>query len=87
MKIQRKEQKLQRKEFIEQNTTLRFQRFENTFFNLVTLHHQIVDSIEGELYVTIKFQNIGASRKVNITTGRPPEELRMFKGRKFFKES
>jgi len=51
--LQRKELRLQReeladtrKEFIEQNKTLRIQRFENTFFNLLSLHHTIVDGID-----------------------------------------
>jgi hypothetical protein len=37
---------LTRKEMIEQNKTLRQQRFENTFFQMLNLHHQIVNSIE-----------------------------------------
>ena len=40
---------LQQKEFELQNKTLLLQRFETTFFNLVSLHHQIIDSIEFEL--------------------------------------
>lgn len=42
----REELNLTRKEFKDQNTTLSKQRFENTFFHLVTLHHDIVNSIE-----------------------------------------
>lgn len=57
LKLQRKEQKLQRKEFEQQNKTLRFQRFENTFFNLVTLHHQIVDSIVGGFMIRSRDDN------------------------------
>ncbi len=34
-----------RKEFIEQNKTMRIQRFENTFFQMVSLHNEIVDSV------------------------------------------
>lgn len=35
-----------RNELIEQNKTLRQQRFENTFFQMLNLHHQIVNAID-----------------------------------------
>ena len=35
----------QKLEMKEQNETLKLQKFENTFFNLLSLHHQIVDGI------------------------------------------
>lgn len=35
-----------REEMVQQNETLSRQRFENTFFQMLSLHHQIVDSIE-----------------------------------------
>jgi len=51
--LQRKELKLQREELQEtrgefkiQNETLKIQRFENTFFSLLSLHHKIVDEID-----------------------------------------
>lgn len=47
--LQREELKNTRKEFTTQNKTLRLQRFENTFFNLLSLHHQIVDSIDLDI--------------------------------------
>ncbi|WP_289039616.1 putative phage abortive infection protein [uncultured Zobellia sp.] len=47
--LQRKELKNTRKEFTIQNKTLRLQRFENTFFNLLSLHHQILDSIDFDI--------------------------------------
>lgn len=43
---QREELKETREEFIIQNKTLKLQRFENTFFNLLQLHHQIVSDID-----------------------------------------
>jgi len=43
--LQRKELADTRREFELQNQTLRKQRFENTFFNLLTLHHSIVDKV------------------------------------------
>lgn len=36
----------QKQEMMEQNKTLRLQKFENTFFNLLTLHHQIIAGID-----------------------------------------
>ena len=44
--LQSQELKETRHEFKQQNRTLIFQRFENTFFNLISVHHQIVDSID-----------------------------------------
>jgi len=43
---QRRELRATRLEFYIQNETLRLQRFENTFFNLLSLHHQIVESMD-----------------------------------------
>jgi hypothetical protein len=40
------EMKTTRKEFEEQNKTLSVQRFENTFFQMVNLHNQIVSSMQ-----------------------------------------
>ncbi|MEQ8908768.1 MAG: putative phage abortive infection protein [Vicingaceae bacterium] len=45
--LQGKELSLQRKELADTREVFRLQRFENTFFNLLSLHHQIVD----EMYV------------------------------------
>jgi hypothetical protein len=39
------EMKETRKEFEEQNKTLSIQRFENTFFQMISLHNQIVESL------------------------------------------
>lgn len=47
--LQRDELKETRKEFQIQNETLKTQRFENTFFNLLNSHHQIVNNIDHEL--------------------------------------
>lgn len=43
---QRDELRETRKEFQQQNETLKLQRFENTFFSLLELHHKIVDSLD-----------------------------------------
>lgn len=42
LSLQRKELKEQRMEFNQQNATLKLQRFENTFFNMMELQQQIV---------------------------------------------
>lgn len=46
MLYNRVEISMTRDEMIQQNETLKRQRFENTFFQMLSLHHQIVDSIE-----------------------------------------
>jgi len=45
LKLQREELAATRDEFTQQNSTLKQQRFENTFFNMLNVHHQIVASI------------------------------------------
>lgn len=42
----REELKAQKEQMVEQNKTLSQQRFENTFFQMLNLHHQIVNSID-----------------------------------------
>lgn len=46
LKLQRKELAAQRDEFKQQNATLKLQRFENTFFNKMELHQQIVNDLK-----------------------------------------
>ena len=46
LKLQRKELRDTRKEFSVQNDTLKRQRFENTFFQLIHNHHQIVSKLD-----------------------------------------
>lgn len=46
LKYQRDELRETREEFKTQNETLKIQRFENTFFNLLNLHHQIVGAMD-----------------------------------------
>lgn len=45
LRLQRHDLGLQRKEFETQNNTLKLQRFENTFFNMMSLQQQIVDGL------------------------------------------
>lgn len=51
--LQREELKLTRQVFIEQRDTLKIQQFESTFFSMLNLHHQIVNSID------IDYQKMG----------------------------
>jgi len=50
LEYQREELKETREEFKTQNETLKIQRFENTFFNLLNIHHQIVSDIDFTYY-------------------------------------
>ena len=47
----REELKGQREEFVEQNKTMKRQRFENTFFNMLSLQQEIVANLSYEYYV------------------------------------
>jgi hypothetical protein len=47
LKLQRTEMQETRKEFIEQNKNLRIQRFENTFFNMISIHHELVEGLKS----------------------------------------
>lgn len=47
LKLQRTEMQETRKEFIEQNRNLRIRRFENTFFNMVSIHHELVEALKS----------------------------------------
>ena len=46
--LQRDELEQTRNEFVEQNKTMKRQRFENTFFNLMSLFQHITDNLEYE---------------------------------------
>ena len=48
----RKELKGQREEFEEQNKTMKRQRFENTFFNMLSLQQEIVANLSFEYYAS-----------------------------------
>lgn len=69
LKLQREELKQTRQEFETQNETLRLQRFENTFFNILNLHHEIVANME--LLITTKTtQGTSKTEKQTIYKGR-----------------
>jgi len=76
-----------------QNDTLKLQKFENTFFNLLSLHHQIVDSIDQiEAKETSRTgRNLLAERSsfvshVGRNEGKTIEHITI-KGRDVFKNS
>ena len=48
-----------RKEFKKQNETLELQKFENRFFNLLSIHHQIVSDIDGSNDLLSKTKDAG----------------------------
>ncbi len=73
LKLQRRELRLSRLEFKTQNSTLKKQRFENTFFNLLNYHSKIVGSSyfhestrqEGQGGFTLAYQILlGHSRNI-----------------------
>lgn len=49
LSLQRKELRDTREEFKTQNETLKQQRFENTLFQLINLHHEIVDKLRLQI--------------------------------------
>lgn len=46
LRLQREDSKLSREEAIDQNYTLKLQRFENTFFNMLNLQNEIVKNLK-----------------------------------------
>lgn len=80
LKLQREEISKTREEFVTQNTTLRLQRFENTFFNLLSLHHQIVNAID------LDFDRVKRNDDIAVRLMRKTEyEIISLKGRDVFK--
>lgn len=74
--LQRSELSDTRMEFNTQNHTLKLQRFENTFFSLLSIHHQIVNSIDLD---------ISQGNLREIMQGKTLNKLRL-NGRDVFKE-
>jgi len=54
--LQRIELKETRNEFITQNETLRQQRFENTLFQMISIHHEIIDKLSFSERSIIDFE-------------------------------
>lgn len=87
--LQREELSETRKEFETQNSTLKIQRFENTFFNLLNLHHQIVNAIDHRYYKTKEREsNLRASMLGRKGDSSPPsdeKEIVILTGRDAFR--
>lgn len=68
--LQRKELEYTREVFTQQRDTLKLQQFESTYFSMVNLHHEIVNSFNVE------------ENSISISHGRAPfEEKNTYKGR------
>ena len=75
LNLQRKEMARQREEFKKENTTLKYQRFENLFYNMLNLQQEIVAGLkfdyEDEEYTFSPDSYIQERRSINRTvTGR-----------------
>lgn len=70
LKLQREELSDTREEFKTQNETLKLQRFENTFFNLLNLHHQIVSGIDYRYYKSFGPFKRNEEKEIVIINGR-----------------
>ncbi|NVK41434.1 MAG: putative phage abortive infection protein [Oceanospirillaceae bacterium] len=79
---QRNELRETRQEFIIQNKTLKTQRFENTFFNLLGLHHQIIEGIDYDTQIVKKDGTEGMPRGI---MQKRDYEIVTIKGRDVFK--
>lgn len=81
LKLQREELQETREEFKIQNKTLRLQRFENTFFSMLSLHHDIVNNINwlDEQYKSIQIEHTSA-------IGRKKVGEKLYTGRDVFEK-
>lgn len=72
LKLQREELRDTRAEFETQNETLKLQRFENTFFSLLNLHHQIVSAIDYRYYKSKEKER--SFRSASVLTATPEDK-------------
>jgi hypothetical protein len=95
LKLQRNELQATRKEFEQQNDTLSRQRFENTFFQMVSMYSQLVINMQHTItwYETPPSDSYAAYRVQAPGIGVFPEKKtpekkekqeRVYKGREFF---
>lgn len=75
LKLQREELRDTRAEFETQNETLKLQRFENTFFSLLNLHHQIVSAIDYRYYKSKEKERSFRTASVKSTTPEDKEAV------------
>ena len=76
LKLQRKELNEQKLEFREQNKTLKRQRFENTFFNMLSLQQEIVANISFDEVKTI----------IDFNAHTQDKQRTSYNGRSLFRE-
>ncbi len=69
LKLTRKEVKRTNKEFKLQNQTMELQKFENTFFNLLNIHHDIVKNIDFEPKKIIENEDVLRNYLVSNPSG------------------
>lgn len=74
LKLQYDESKLRREESRQQNQTLKLQRFENTFFNMMQLQQQIVNDLHLEVPVSL-------GRRGNLASASSMPIMRVINGR------
>lgn len=70
LNLQRDEMRLQREEFMQENETLKYQRFENLFYNMLNLQQKIVEGLryeyEYEEYTTVPLERGGMVKDKRI---------------------
>lgn len=80
LEMQRKELSDQKQEFHTQNATLKRQRFENTFFNMLQLHQQITNNI------TYTFETVKKANFVEESNGQEGQSItQTIRGREIFR--
>lgn len=70
LSLQREELTATRGEFITQNETLKQQRFENTLFQMINLHHEIIDKLVFNRRGIVSEKRACFSRAKRILTGQ-----------------
>lgn len=78
LSLQRNELKEQRDEFSQQNSTLKLQRFENTFFNMLDLQQQIVNELS--------FDEVKVNYARRGNANEEPNKRVSFHGREVFEK-
>lgn len=84
LKLQREELRETRTEFETQNETLKLQRFENTFFSILNLHHQIVSAIDYRYYKS-KEKERTIPRAISMSSTPEDKEVVTITGRDVFR--
>lgn len=81
LKLTREELQSQRKEFEEQNKTMKRQRFENTFFNMLSLQQEIVANLSYENpHKGTAFTRASIYQKKEVFNGIYTDAMIVYKG-------